>query len=165
MGLDQQPVSSGELIGDADIHNLAIQGSRQGSACHIRMVVLPAQVGCNHMPESRVVEIRCDLRGLGIGQVTMLATDPRFQKWGVPTGLQGRQIMIAFQQQGVAVGQALQDMRRRMAQISQHAKVAVSVRATQLQRFAGIVRNREWCQHQIADGNRHMILCDVQVAV
>ena len=76
--------------------------------------------------------------------------NPLFQKRGV--GGLGKQlwVMVAFQQQGVAMLQGLHHMGAAMAKVGQDAQMLLTIGTPQLQGFTGIMRHCKRCDLQAA---------------
>ena len=73
--------------------------------------------------------------------------------------------MIGFDHQGLAALQLLQDMVARVAQVGEHSQVGRTVRAAQLQRFAGIVGHREGQRLEGAHVDAFHVVGDVQQSI
>ena len=77
--------------------------------------------------------------------------DPAFQCRRITPLREHLRIVIALQHQGVTVIQHGHHMRCDMARIGQYPEPPRAISENKLNRFASIVRNREWMHANIAD--------------
>ena len=146
------PSRAGLRIGNGDVRERTVQRVCQTLLGQLRGVVALAQMRRHQQIELIVLQRFGDLGRVLVGQMALRSRDALFQKRWVGRAGEQTGVMVALQEQGVAMLQRLEHMQAAMTQIGQDAKVMRAVAATQLQRFTGIVRNGEWGDVEASDG-------------
>ena len=98
-----------------------------------------------------------DLGRVLVGQMALRSRDALFQKRWVGRAGEQTGVMVALQEQGMAILQRLEHMQAAMTQIGQDAKVMRAVAATQLQGLTGIMRDGEGGDVQATNRERRGI--------
>ena len=76
-------------------------------------------------------------------QMAEAARDALLERVRIVAALEQVEVVVAFEHQRVAAGQARLDVRRRDAEVGQHAEAARAVADHELHRLARVVRHRE----------------------
>ena len=83
-----------------------------------------------------------------------IAANPLFEHFRIVALPEHAFIVIEFQQQRVQAGEHATDVRRDSSDVGQQADAELSIRKDELTGFAGIVRNRDRRDMQVADCKR-----------
>jgi hypothetical protein len=94
------------------------------------------------------------LDGEGVAEVTVAAADAGLQRRRIARRGEHRLVVIALEDQRGAAGDALEHVLGDRAEVGQDAEAALAVAAAQLERFGGVVGDRERVQLEVADRDR-----------
>lgn len=115
------------------------------------------------MLQSADIELGQQLRRGGIFKMAETSRDALLERIGIVAARQHRGIVIAFQHQRIADGESFDDMRRRNADIGEHAEAHAAIAQGELRGFARIVRHRKRLDLEVADRERLMAVDDAHI--
>lgn len=90
---------------------------------------------------------------LGIGKMTLPATDPFFQVIRISAALQHLIVVIALKENGVTLLKMMNDVVTHMANVGKYTHANFAATHYKTVRIRGIVRFLKGCHHEIADRN------------
>src|SRR5262249_46267429 len=150
------PAEAALLIGDAYPVRRTMYGFRERRAGELRTIVLAREMRCDQMLQTRRVDPREKLRRGCVVEMTEAARDALLERGGIVSVREHVEIVVAFEHQRVAAGQARFDVSRAGAEIGEDAQPPAPVRAYELDRLARIVRHRKRTHFDIAD-RKHVV--------
>lgn len=140
------------VLGD-DLEAVTEPGHRlqHGLDRALRGVVFFAQMAEHQAPESVRVERTHQFRGLAVAQVSIATGHPGLQAGRIGPGPELLEIVIGFQQQGLAALQQTGRMGRHHTRIRQQAEAVPTLPEPELDRFPGVMGNGKGQDLEIAE--------------
>src|SRR4051794_20046844 len=137
------PTESVLLVGDPYPIGRTVQGSRQRTPREVRAVVLCAQVCRKYVLQAAGVDSGKQLGSSGIVEMAVTTRNALLERMRVVARVQKSWIVVALEHDGVTSRHACSDERRHDTQIGQQSESPAAVRANELNRFAGVMRNSD----------------------
>jgi hypothetical protein len=147
------PIEAVVLRGEADPAFLAAHRPRQARARELGLVVVLREVRADDVLQLRAVERAEQPLGLKVVEVAERAGDALLQPLRVGAAPQHVAIVVALEHQRVEAGQRALDVRRRDADVGEHAEARGAVRQHELHRLARVMRHGERGDLEIADAS------------
>ena len=140
---------------------MPIQSCAHPSAARARRARAPAccsarQVRGDDVDELRLVEPREQGAGGLVVEMAEARRDPLLERRRIVAVFEHVEIVIAFEHQRVAAGEAGLDVRRRDAEVGQHAHAPRAVADHVLHRLARVVRHRD--RHDLERADRESLV-------